>query len=209
MVWEAFKRFGCWDRGGGGGLPHLIPYPSISLFSNPGLQHWAPLIASTFSKGRSISSGRVAQLCLILFCVIVVARELTKEHLITVTCCRWLMLNQLQYCSSPHTHAGSWNPCVSFREPKLMFSSILTVVPGENLHLSACDLDSSLVAKNVRANLTSLTFSSFMLIWHPKSHGSPKLQLKCQLRHLQDRHPDRIPTCDLSSAAHRITCCVS
>lgn len=30
---------GCWDRRGGEGLSHLIPYPSISLFSNPAPQH--------------------------------------------------------------------------------------------------------------------------------------------------------------------------
>lgn len=53
----------------------------------------ALLIASRFSKGRSISSGSVPRLCLILFCTFVGARKLIKEHLITIACCQWMILN--------------------------------------------------------------------------------------------------------------------
>lgn len=51
------------------------------------------LIASTFSTSRSISSGGVPQLRLILFCAFVVARELIKEQLITITCCQRMTPN--------------------------------------------------------------------------------------------------------------------
>lgn len=89
MVREPFKRFGRQDKRSGGGLPHLIPYPYISLFSNPALQHlgWL-LIASRFSKDHSLSRGSIPRLCLILFCTVVAAQKLIKEHLISITCCQ-------------------------------------------------------------------------------------------------------------------------
>lgn len=55
----------------------------------------ALLIASRFSKGRSISSGSIPRLCLILFCTFVGARKLIKEHLITIACCQWMILNRV------------------------------------------------------------------------------------------------------------------
>lgn len=64
---------------------HLF-VPLIQACSIP-----VPLIASTFSKGRGIRSASIPPLCLILFCPFVVARELIKKHLITVTCCRWMV----------------------------------------------------------------------------------------------------------------------
>ena len=50
----------------------------------------AALIASRFSKGRSISGGSVPRLHLIPFWTFVVAENLIKKHLIATTCRQWM-----------------------------------------------------------------------------------------------------------------------
>lgn len=50
----------------------------------------AALIASRFSKGRSISGGSVPRLRLIPFWTFVGAEELIEKHLIAITCRQWM-----------------------------------------------------------------------------------------------------------------------
>lgn len=120
MAWEAFRRFGCQDKrdGRGWGGSHTSFHIPTSLCSV--ILPWsivALLTASRFSKGRSISSGNVPRLSLILFWTFVVAGELIKEHLITITCCEWMMLNGvtvLELTTDPCTHTESWSMCLCF-----------------------------------------------------------------------------------------------
>lgn len=122
MVWEeTFKRFGWEDKRrwrGWRGCSHTslhIP-PSLCSVILP-CSIVALLIASRFSKGRSISSGSVPRLCLILFWSFVVARELIKEHLIAITCCQWKMSSGatvLRLTIDPCTHIQVAPKCLCF-----------------------------------------------------------------------------------------------
>lgn len=155
----------------GGGLPHLIPYPYISLLGNPALQHlgWL-LIASRFSKGHSISRGSIPRLCLILFCTVVAAQKLIKEHLISITCCQWMLLNGVTvYRSWPFTHTQvvvkrlflSWSSCWCSSSPWRL--------PSGTTNCTNCGFEVRLFPSTPLLWLKAcvfLTFSSFALISH-------------------------------------------